>query len=268
MQQVVAQVVSASVYDAFPTLHRLHLAAPTLVAGMRPGQLLLADTEADYVRRPFFPITLNDDGLSLLLPPGSPLRRLGPGDELDCLGPLGKGFPLPPHAHNLLLLAQAGGFGVAGLQAEPRSKSQQNGVTFLLTLIDQALAAGRNVLLIHEAPTVAQLFPPTDLPPGVEVRLATADGSQGQTGAALDLLPELAQWADQVYAVGTPEWYAALVRALRDHRLRLIEGLAWGLIAPEILPCGMGVCGGCAVETRKGYQLPCSDGPVFDLTKV
>jgi dihydroorotate dehydrogenase electron transfer subunit len=258
-QQVAVPVVSIGVYDALPAFHRLRLNAPTLVAGMRPGQFVLVDTGSDYVRRPFFPIALEKEGLSLLLPPGNPLRRLGPGDEVDCIGPLGKGFLLSPSVRNLLLLARSDGFGVI---------AQQNGVTFLLTLIDQALAAGQNVLLLHEAPSAARLFPPTGLPPGVEVRLVTVDGSRGQQGAALDLLPELAQWADQVYAVGDPEWYAALTRVLREHRLRVGEGLAWGLIAPEVFPCGMGVCGGCAVETGRGYRQPCIEGPVFDLTKI
>jgi dihydroorotate dehydrogenase electron transfer subunit len=172
---------------------------------------------------------------------------------------LGKGFPLPATTQNLLLLARSHGFDVS---------LGQNGVWFLLTLINQALVIGTRVLLIHEAPTAAQLFPPTGLPPGVEVRLVTLDGSRGHAGAALDLLPELVQWADQVCAVGDPEWYAALVRALREHRLRLGEGFAWGMLVPEIMPCGLDVCGGCAVETRRGYQYPCTDGPVCDLTKV
>jgi len=259
MQQEMAHIVSVSLYDAMPAFYRLRLRAPTLIKGMRPGQFLLASTETEYVRRPFFPVALEADGFSVLLPPDGPLSRLGPGDEVDCIGPLGKGFPLPSSTHNLLLLARSHVFGAS---------AGQNGVSFLLTLIDHALVAGTRVLLIHEAPTAAQLFPPTGLPPGVEVRLVTSDGSRGHAGAALDLLPELAQWADQVCAVGDPEWYAALVRALREHRLRLSEGFAWGVLAPEIMPCGLGVCGGCAVETKRGYQYPCTDGPVFDLTKI
>jgi dihydroorotate dehydrogenase electron transfer subunit len=259
MQQVVAPVVSVDVYDALPAFHRVRLSAPALVASMKPGQFLLVDTEVEYVRLPFFPIAFQGDDLTLLLPTGSPLRRLGPGDSLDCIGPLGSGFPPAPSAPNLLLLAQCHGFGVS---------HQQNGVSFLLTLINQALAAARNVLLIHEAPTAAQLFPPACLPPGVEVRLATLDGSQGQAGAALDLISDVAQWADQVCAVGTPEWYRALLQVLRDHRLRVSKGLACGLLAPEVMPCGMGVCGGCVIETGRGYRNPCVDGPVFDLSKL
>ncbi len=259
MQQTMAQIVSVSVYDALPSFNCLRLVAPTLVAGMQPGQFVLVSTETEYLRRPLFPIAIADDSFDVLLPAAGPLRRLGPGDELDCIGPLGKGFPLSPFTHNLLLLAQANGFGV---------NEAQNGVSFLLALIDLALASQRNVVLIHEAPRAAQLFPPHALPVGVEVRLVTADGSRGQKGSALDLLLELAPWADQVYAVGDPQWYAELVAALETRRLRVNEGFAWGLVAPEVMPCGMGVCGGCAVETRRGYRFPCIDGPVFDLTQI
>jgi dihydroorotate dehydrogenase electron transfer subunit len=256
MQLEICQVASIGIYDPLPDFYRLRLLAPAIAARIKPGRFVRISTETDYVHSPFFPIAFEDGGFSLLLPPGSPLRRLQPGDELECIGPRGKGFRLSPADQNLLLLAQARGFGLA---------ERQNGVTFLLTLIDQALAARRNVLLIHEAPSTAQLFPPGGLPLDVEVRLRTADGSGGQAGTILDALPELAQWADQVYAVGDLAWYTVLVRVLEEHRLHMREKLAWGLVAPEVTPCGAGVCGGCAIETRKGYRLTCTQGPVFDL---
>ncbi|MGB9632969.1 MAG: hypothetical protein ACPL8I_06560 [Chloroflexaceae bacterium] len=31
------------------------------------------------------------------------------------------------------------------------------------------------------------------------------------------------------------------------------------------MPCGVGACQGCLVETRDGARLGCKDGPVFDL---
>jgi dihydroorotate dehydrogenase electron transfer subunit len=259
MQQEAAQITSIGLYDPLPGFVRLQLAAPALAASLKPGQFILVSIETEYVRRPLFPIAIEHDGFSVLLPPNGTQRQPIPGDEMDCIGPMGHGFPLAPVATNLLLLAQHTGFGIS---------QEQNGVTFLLTSIDRALADGKRVLLIHQAPTAAQLFPLAELPPGVEVRLITEDGSSGKTGSALDLLPELAQWADRVYAVGDPEWYRTLVRVLTDHRLRVGEGLAWGLLAPAIMPCGLGVCGGCAVDTSRGFQYSCTDGPVFDLTKV
>jgi hypothetical protein len=35
------------------------------------------------------------------------------------------------------------------------------------------------------------------------------------------------------------------------------------------MPChGVGGCGVCAVQTRRGWRLACVDGPVFDLSEV
>jgi dihydroorotate dehydrogenase electron transfer subunit len=36
----------------------------------------------------------------------------------------------------------------------------------------------------------------------------------------------------------------------------------------EHMGCAMGVCLGCVVPTRKGYQRVCRDGPVFDLGEL
>jgi dihydroorotate dehydrogenase electron transfer subunit len=36
----------------------------------------------------------------------------------------------------------------------------------------------------------------------------------------------------------------------------------------ENMGCGTGICYGCAIETRKGMQLVCKDGPMFDLRAV
>ena len=256
MHQGKAHIVGISLYEAIPTFLRMRLVSPALASGMTPGQFLLAGIDTQPVRQPFFPIALETDGLSLLLPPDSPFRFLGPENEVDYLGPVGKGFPLPTASLNLLFVAQAAGFGVS---------EEQNGVAFLLSLIDQALDAGKSAVLIHEAPTADQLFPFAALPMGVEVRLATQDGSLGHAGTALDLLPELAQWADQVYAVGQLGWYQRLMAVLREHRLHVGPAWAWGLLAPETMPCGLGVCDACAVETGHGYRLACIDGPVFDL---
>lgn len=256
MHQGKAHIVGVSLYEALPRFLRMRLAAPALAAGMRPGQFFLAGADAEVVRQPLFPVALEADGLTVLLPADSPFGLLGPQMSVDYVGPLGKGFPLPTASLNLLLVAQAVGFGVS---------EKQNGVSFLLPLIDQALDARKNIVLIHEAATAAQLFPLSALPAGVEVRLATQDGSLGHTGMAIDLLPELAQWADQVYAVGRAAWYQQVMAVLRTHRLHVSAAWAWGLLAPETMPCGLGVCDACTVDIGHSYRLACIDGPVFDL---
>jgi dihydroorotate dehydrogenase electron transfer subunit len=259
MHQAKAKISQVGFYAPLPGFARLQLYAPTLAAAIQPGQFVLVDIETEYLRQPFFPVAIGEEVFSVLISPRSPLLRLAPGDELDCLGPFGNGFPLPNTARTLLTLAQDSGFGVT---------EAQNSVTYLLPLFDQALATDKRVVLLHEATDAAQLFPITGLPRDIEVRAATLNGTQGHRGGSLDLLPELAQWADQVYAVGKLEWYREVALALEAHRLHLSKGLAWALIAPELMPCGMGVCGGCAVETRRGFRFACSDGPVFDLSQI
>jgi hypothetical protein len=39
------------------------------------------------------------------------------------------------------------------------------------------------------------------------------------------------------------------------------------LVSPP-MPCAIGVCSACAVQTRRGWSLACVDGPVFDLARL
>jgi dihydroorotate dehydrogenase electron transfer subunit len=34
------------------------------------------------------------------------------------------------------------------------------------------------------------------------------------------------------------------------------------------MACGIGVCYGCTIKTRKGLKQVCQDGPVFDLEDI
>ena len=53
--------------------------------------------------------------------------------------------------------------------------------------------------------------------------------------------------------------------------LRFVESavfsstLSGGVLLEGPIVCGVGACGVCAVELRKGMRMLCSDGPVFDL---
>jgi dihydroorotate dehydrogenase electron transfer subunit len=40
------------------------------------------------------------------------------------------------------------------------------------------------------------------------------------------------------------------------------------VLLEEVMPCGTGICYGCAVMTRKGVRLICKDGPRFELRDV
>src|SRR4029077_14690357 len=96
------------------------------------------------------------------------LAALDEGDDLDLLGPLGRGFDLDSGGPAVCV---AGGLGVAVFPGVVRA----------------LLARGRRVILLQGARTAAQLLPTTRFA-GAEVRVATDDGSAGHHGSVVDLL--------------------------------------------------------------------------------
>ena len=172
------------------------------------------------------------------------------GDVLDLIGPLGTGFDLPDRTGNLLLV----------------SNSQQ--LSPLLGQLELAVDLGCAVTLALESSRAASLYPVSSLPPIVEFRAATRDGSLGYRGTVIDLLPELLSWADLVCVLGSPTLYRDLKRQAEMTRLSLETGYMYGLIANASLACGVGACFGCMLETRRGLKLACADGPVFDLAEL
>jgi hypothetical protein len=150
--------------------------------------------------------------------------------SLHLRGPLGSGFHLPVSARRVALSA---------FDAPPQR---------LLPVAWQALAQ-------HAAVAVYTRSNPPGLPPEVEV-------------LPLDLLPEATGWADFL-ALDMP------VSDLPDLRTRL--GLTPFARPPALvqvlvmasMPCtGLGECGVCAVHTRNGWKMACSDGPVFDFQQI
>jgi dihydroorotate dehydrogenase electron transfer subunit len=218
--------------------------------------LRCGDSFTCYLRRPIFPEPLELPGhLSLLLRPGPDpglawLSARQIGDSIDLIGPLGRGFELPQSPHNLLLVAD------------------QPLVAPLLGLIAQALAGRALVTIALGGNRAANLYPVAALPPAVEIQAATLDGSAGRRGPITDLLPDLLRWADRVCAVGTRSLYRTLKTQAAEARIALQPGFLYGLVTDPLLPCGLGACFGCTVETETGLQLACLDGPVFDLAHL
>jgi len=241
-----------------PAWWRLTLAAPEITTRLQPGQYLLlrcADPFICYLRRPIFPIPVDQDHLDLLIRPGPDpgrawLATRQPEDRLDVIGPLGTGFPFDTHIRNLLLVSDSQAIGP------------------LLGQMERAMASGVSVTLALGGSRAANLYPVGLLPPAVEVHLATRDGSLGQRGPVTDLLPDLLRWADLVCACGSSALYRTLKRQTAQIRLALQAGFLYGPVPDGLLACGVGACLGCILETRSGLKLTCVDGPVFDLMEL
>jgi len=268
---------------ATPRLRWLTLDAPELARSVRPGQYLLVRCAGPgsydpLLRRALFVAAAEPalGQIGLLYEPNERglgwLARGHPSDTLDVIGPLGKPFAVGERAHNLLLVGQG------------------PGLAALLLLARVATVQGRAVTLLAGAADPDALPPPFLLPGEVEY--------QSVVGLAVDLLtpPENKEqttmqhatrnpqpgslvhplapspthplaWADQVCAALPDEQTPALRDAIRAARYRWARGFASALLEGPII-CGVGTCGACTTELRKGPRLLCTEGPVFDLRDV
>lgn len=240
-----------------PAWWQLTLTAPELPPPL-PGQFLLlrcADRYSCYLRRPVFPVPVNQNHFSLLLRPDPDpglawLSARQPGDTLDVIGPLGSGFPLPRGVRHLLLVSDMPDIGP------------------LLGQMGRAITAGMAVVLALGASRASRLYPVAALPPVVEFQAATLDGSLGYRGPVTDLLPDLLRWADLTCAAGSLTLYRTLHRQMEQARLRAEADFLYGLNADPRMACGVGACLSCTVNTDTGPKLACVDGPVFDLVEL
>ena len=226
------------------------------------------------------------------------LSRMGPGDEVEILGPLGNAFRMPAGMTTAVLVA--GGIGVPPISAlaaeisggqgsESRGQGQGNGYQ------GSGVRGQGERLARPETPSEARVFadprPPTPDPSlevflggrtsedilcaadfeaaGGSVHVATEDGSLGARGLVTDLVqPFLARQGapgTQVYACGP----AGMLEAVG----RLAEALEipCQLSLEANMACGFGACMGCAVPLRgpePRYKLCCKEGPVFEASEV
>jgi len=228
--------------------------APALVPGASPGRFLmvrLLDGSDPLLPRPmsYHRVRAGREVGILYQARGRVTTMLSeqpPGTEALLWGPLGRGFSVRPAAQNLLLVA--GGMGVAPL----------------VWLAEESVAKGKNVTFVIGARDASVLPPSSLLPPQVELMVATEDGSAGRKGMASEVFEECLPWADQVFACGPHAMYESMATVAR----RLRDRTPVQVLLETPMACGMGLCYGCAVETRRGVRQVCHDGPRFDLRDV
>ena len=138
------------------------------------------------------------------------------------------------------------------------------GVAPMVDLAETALARGHRVTAMMGARTATQLLPASAWPSEVEYVVATEDGSRGLRGRVTEHLDEYVAWSSRLYACGPNAMFAALADALRDNGRRQRPEI----LMEETMPCGWGLCYGCAIQTRHGVRLCCKDGPRFNLFDV
>lgn len=251
MKQILATVTSNT--EILPGIHLMWARSSEIASESIPGQFVMVRTSEDHellLRRPLAihrtspcPSPNQFALLFSVIGRGTKwLAQRSEGDKIDLLGPLGHGFSV--QSRHLLLVA--GGIGIAPLVA----------------LAENELARGAHITLILGAPTQDQLYPPHLLPHGIDVLVATEDGSVGEKGMATDLLANFTGKADQVFACGPVAMYEVMSSQTS------IKGKSVQVSMEARMGCGFGVCLGCSIETRQGMKLVCQDGPVFELEDI
>lgn len=230
------------------------LHSPALARRQEPGQFVMLHCSSDgcepFFARPFSYHRVDGDRFAILysvVGRGTAwLAERRPGDVVRGYGPLGRGIRLPRRPANLLLVG--GGVGIAPL----------------VDLAEMAVREGHQVVAMMGARTASGLLPAQAWPPEIEYVTVTEDGSAGLAGRVTDHIGAFESWATKLYACGPTAMFESLAAALRGNGRRIRPEI----LMEERMPCGWGLCYGCAIRTRHGVKLCCRDGPRFPLFDV
>ena len=246
--------------------HQLTFAAPGVAELARPGQFVAmavgGETSATLLRRCFSihkVALINSMGpggavggtVEVVVAPRGPgtrwLTDLKAHDAVNIVGPLGRGFPLPPDPVAAVLVG--GGYGSAPL--------------FWLAAALREL--GCHVEMVLGAATTDQLFGVVEARRAADaVTVTTDDGSMGIRGWVSDVLPDVIRrsGATTVYACGP----MSMLRSVTD--LATAQGAVAQVAVEESMACGIGVCMTCVMPVTGDDGLTrmarsCVEGPVF-----
>lgn len=217
-----------------------------------PGQfcnIKVSETNFPLLRRPFSICDVEDDIVSFMFDiHGEGTKILSHkkvGEELDLLGPLGKGFDFTGDYDTAVIIA--GGLGSAPfpflLKKLPTDKKQ---ICFVG-------GRSKNFVITYSMK---------------KFLTATDDGSDGFKGTVVSLFEnevnKMSGNKIRVFACGPNP----MLKALQD--LTNKKNIDCQISVETAMACGFGICQGCPIDRAddNGYFLVCKDGPVFNAKVV
>ena len=228
-----------------------------------PGQFVMVQVGLPeggaLLRRPFSICGLmgghgDPEGIELLIKAVGPgtrrLTGMEPGESVNLLGPLGHGFRIGANDKKIFLAA--GGIGVAPIRFLANDLMTKG----VRPESCRVFLGGRSRLDLLCREDFRAL--------GISETVTTDDGSDGDQCLVTDPLETaiVESRPDIVCACGPHGMLACIAGIVERHRVRC------QLSIETMMACGMGVCLGCAVESRKqrdAYMHACIHGPVFDV---
>lgn len=226
-----------------PAVFRMTLAGDTS-AITAPGQFVNIALAGKFLRRPISVCDWGEGTLTLIYKVvgegTAQMSQLPAGAQLDLLTGLGNGYDLEKSGPAPLLIG--GGAGIPPLYA----------------LAKHLLAQGKRPQVILGFNQKEEIFLAADFQAlGVEVTLATADGSAGIQGFVTDAMP--------------PEGYTYIYTCGPEPMLRAIDGkgkTSGQFSFEERMGCGFGACMGCTCKTKYGNKRICREGPVLEREEI
>ena len=248
------------------------LSSPRIALGALPGQFVnikVNECHELLLRRPFSIHRVNGPNIEILyevLGKGTQiLAQKKPGEYLDIIGPLGNGFDYRiAYSVQRTAILVAGGIGVAPLLFLAEQLIKRN-----------TQYAIRNSLVLIGAKTKKQILCEQEFKElGCEVEVATDDGSRGFPGRVTEPLESILS-ANSANATNPANSTNATIYACGPRpMLKEIANISKKYNIPaqisleEHMACGIGVCLGCVVNTKNGYQRVCKEGPVFAADEI
>jgi len=267
--------------------YRVRFRAPELAIRIMPGQFLmlrLADVNDPLIGRPLalYDTVPGADGQPesvdvVYLVKGkltSRLWQMQPGQRLDMWGPLGNGF-LPisdasqkraavPTEHLIMI---AGGIGQTPFLALAQEALHKKRYGDPPRDVPRAL----HLTFCYGARTAEYLACVEDFQRlGIDVRIATDDGSQGHHGLVTDLLKQTLSehhGRPRIVCCGPEPMMAAVAEIAHGAHVPCQVSLE------TPMACGVGICFTCVAKVRQAdggwdYKRTCVDGPVFDAETI
>ncbi len=209
-----------------------------------PGQFVNIAIEGCYLRRPISVCNYDERSITLIykvVGRGTELMsRMQAGEKLDVLTGLGNGFSLSAATERPLLVG--GGVGVPPLY----------------NLAKKLQTAGKQVQVVLGFNRADEIFYAEEFEKlGVDVHIATADGSVGVKGFVTDAMKSLE--FDYIYTCGPLPMLKAIYNATKCDGEYSFE---------ERMGCGFGACMGCSCQTTKGSKRICKEGPVLKRDEI
>ena len=234
-------------------LFTLELSGSGRIPEMKPGQFVqikIDGSPGTFLRRPFSVHDVNypQNTFKLLIQiagKGSEaLSRLGNGDFLNLIYPLGNSFSMPEKGERILLVG--GGCGVAPLLFLGKHL-KSNGFKPDILL---GFRNSKRIIELDEYSDLGKVF------------VTTEDGSRGKKGFVTEHPVLSSEGYDVIYCCGPEPMMKTVAKYCKVKRIKCEVSLE------NLMGCGFGVCLCCVVDTIKGNLCVCIDGPVFNINDL